>query len=698
MLISKLAICQHQRYRVECSRTQQNGTICFAVHAILHIRAETHCALLLELPDGGSRAEKRGQIGGGGSCCVCITALPLLLGFLTNSRKVHCLMDSLAFVLYFNSSIRRRVQMNYGEFAADFIAKNISKILEISSIGYKKADEIVQVALRTAYTEYLERTSEKYSKSKSFFIRSQSVDLYSYYVSSGVESGKKIIGDPDFKRINDQSKRVVLIGGGGSGKSVLMRHLFLSCIADGEFVPILIELRDLDHGAKLESQINKTLENFGFNTSGDYVRRAKKAGHFCFFFDGFDEVPPEHRKKLSSQIEELSNRFPDCPIFISSRPDDEFSGKDDFALYKISPLKLASATNLVQKLPFDQEIKAKFIADLKGGLFSTHESFLSNPLLLSIMLLTYGENAEIPTKLSIFYNQAYEALFQRHDANKGGYSRKRLTSLDIQDFSRVFALFSLLTYERKTLKMSRMQCLMYIENSRKLLQKDFVAESYLVDLMSAACLMIEDGLEIAFSHRSFQEYFVAVQIASSQPEIQRKLISRYWHLLRSDNVMQLLLEINPDLVERELFIPVLEKLFSDLGVKNEVGITHYLKFVKLGYRKFDVTQDTVYASVPSQTAAAIDVMKLLVKHSGYQLDPDRLKSSRDGFLRFCVGHAEVSFFTKNLTRNDEFFLQLKDSYGVFSMEYLKIGWANFKKTRNKHEKSVAALENLLGIQ
>jgi predicted NACHT family NTPase len=208
------------------------------------------------------------------------------------------------------------------------------------------------------------------------------------------------------------------------------------------------------------------------------------------------------------------------------------------------------------------------------------------------MLLTYNENAKIPAKLSVFYNQAYEALFQRHDANKGGFERVRKTTLDIQDFSRVFSFFCLQSYEKRLFKMSRIECLDLIEKTKTWLEKDFNVEGYLTDLLSAACLMIEDGLEIAFSHRSFQEYFVAIYISTASPVIQKELISRYWRNLRADNVINLLLEIDPELIERELFIPVLHELFKKLGVNKKVGITHTAKYLKTCFLIFKLKKKT----------------------------------------------------------------------------------------------------------
>jgi hypothetical protein len=69
--------------------------------------------------------------------------------------------------------------MDEGKFVADFVAHNFEKICALGGKVFGVADEVVQVRLKTAYTTYLSKTREKYSKSKSFFIRHEPVDLYS---------------------------------------------------------------------------------------------------------------------------------------------------------------------------------------------------------------------------------------------------------------------------------------------------------------------------------------------------------------------------------------------------------------------------------------------------------------------------------------------------------------------------------------
>lgn len=335
---------------------------------------------------------------------------------------------------------------------ADQILGNSEKVLKLLSEGLQRLDGKLRVKIRLAYREYLKNSYSKVSKSKSFFFRNKSPDLYTYYVSSGITCADVIIENPDIEICLAHAKHIAITGYGGSGKSILLKHLFLDSIRKGKYVPVLVELRDLNQSQESLSQlIENNLNSLGFETSGEFINLAKTEGHLAFFLDGYDEVIISQRQKLINDIKTLSNKFSKCPILITSRPDDVFYGLSGFDVFQIAPLSIKAATALISKLPVDSSLKSRFVAEIPD-LFESHESFLSNPLLLSIMLLTYGENAEIPAKLSVFYNQAFEVLFQRHDALKEVFRRERLTNLDIQDFSKVFSIFCLQTYHRGIIK------------------------------------------------------------------------------------------------------------------------------------------------------------------------------------------------------------------------------------------------------
>lgn len=598
--------------------------------------------------------------------------------------------------------------MDEGKFAADFVSANLGKIVDLVKSLYSKADATLQVSLlQTAYTDYLNASRLKYSKTKSFFIRNQPVELYSYYVPTGIRCADKTINYPDIKSCTEFTNRIVILGSGGSGKSVLMRHLFLNSIESKVYTPILVELRDLNGYEKsLDEFLAETLTIYGFKASDEYIKKALEAGHFCYFFDGFDEVTPKLRVKIIKQIQTLSRRYPKCAIFLSSRPDDNVEGLEDFSTFQMLPLALAEATELVSKLPTDEVIKRKFTENLKLGLFEKHKSFLSNPLLLSIMLLTYGENAEIPTKLSIFYNQAFEALFKRHDAYKGAFNRDRLSGLDIQDFSRVFSLFCLQTYDKRLFKMSKTVCLEYLSQSITLLNLGCTADNFLSDLLSATCLMIEDGLEVTFSHRSFQEYFVALFISTASPDYQVKLIDRYWTNMRSDNVMDLLLEINPELYERSLVLPKLEVFFNNLKIKKTVGITHFLRYVKYMYSEFiNILHDDdigfTFKNVKNDLNICENNLLRYVadNYSSFKRVPEvELKKHRELMRLKYFSNADRDYKTSNFRLSDQVLKDINSSDGFFSVHYLSCGFEGYKKLKSKHTNSAQTFDLLLGIK
>jgi predicted NACHT family NTPase len=600
--------------------------------------------------------------------------------------------------------------MDEGKFIADFIAKNIENIWSIGKSVFEKLDDNIKLQLKSSYKTYLTNSNIKYSQSKSFFIRNKSVDIYDYYVPIGIKSWGAVIEKPSFKNCTDQSKKIVIKGTGGCGKTVLVKHLFLDCMKTKDHVPIFVELRDLNiKNFSLDELVLEILDTLGFRLSDEYIDKAKKEGHFAFFLDGYDEVQHSLRSGLIENIKELSTKYSKCPIIISTRPEDAFYGIDDFQIFDVCALSKKSAVALVQKLPFDPLIKNKFVASLANHLFVKHESFLSNPLLLSIMLLTYEENAEIPPKISIFYNQAFEALYRRHDANKGGYSRSKLTSLDIQEFSRVFALFSLQTYDRRLFKMPRTSCLRYIEKSRDLLGLDFSPEDYLSDLLSAACLLIEDGLEISYSHRSFQEYFVALQISYSSPEIQVKLLERYWTQSNSDSVIFILLELERDLIERELFIPKLQKVLEGIGVvKDTIDKTHLVNFIKDQFDEITIGQYGEFNFL-SFDDDKIDRHKLIpiILGNDYAYDPSIANAEgRRKLTNLLLGKyhdridrrsSKVKIITSSLTTASPIIGSLvasKDE-GLNSLYQLRSLYNVYTKLKEKHKNQTQSIEELL---
>ena len=291
---------------------------------------------------------------------------------------------------------------------------------------------------------------------------------------------------------------------------------------------------------------------------------------------------------------------------------------------------------LVQKLPFDDPVKERFIDSLHNGLYEEHESFLSNPLLLSIMLLTFSDIAHIPSKLSIFYQQAYESLFQKHDALKGGFQRDRCTRLDIQDFERVFSAFCVQSYDQRQFSFTRSQALQCFDQARNISCLEFDSEGVLQDSMQAVCLMIEDGLEIGFAHRSFQEFFVAKFISSSPPNIKGKLVERFARSGGGDAVLQLLFEIDHYAVEKHYLLPSINKIKTLVKFKRTIGVTHFLRYLEIMFKSFRIRQandEGFHLMARVENSYLLDVV--LFAHRVYPRTEDDSSDSKKTMEEIC---------------------------------------------------------------
>lgn len=590
------------------------------------------------------------------------------------------------------------MSLNHDELAliSDFVCSNFQALLDIASKNVKKIDEKIRLHIKSTYINYLNNTYVRYSKTKSFFIRSFPVHLYEYYIPIGIKCDNHVIESPGIESCVNFSYRMIIVGSAGCGKSMFIRHLFLDSIKDKKFVPILIELRDLnDDIMSINDAILKNMKRHGFDMSCEYIEMAKESGHFCFLLDGFDEVEHEKEKHVLAEIKSMSDRYKKCPIIVSSRNNNSISSIDNFCTFNMQMLNIDSAVGLIQKLLYDDVVKDKFAKELKDGIFNKHHSFLSNPLLLSIMLLTYGENSEIPSKLSLFYNYAYEALFQRHDAYKGGYSRCRRSDLDILDFTSVFELFSLRTYDKRLFKMPRRDCLEHIDRSKKNIIFNFGTDDYLRDCLDAVCLLIEDGLDISFTHRSFQEYFVAHYISSCEEKIQKMLIDKYINYIYADTVFDILFEISPRTVEKFAIMPYLDKLFIDIGVESIVGYDSYIKYVQMMFKEITFADGVRSISFNDRRDVLTDILfKIPNFYTFYNTMRTRTSSKR---CQYITGDVEGQYIF-SFKENDYNFNTLDimgEELFMIKFDFLKYVYELYIQMKDRHLNSVKSIEELL---
>ena len=316
---------------------------------------------------------------------------------------------------------------------SNFVAGCIKGILEkyaeplvkgIVKLG-KDEWEKFKVDFDVVFREYLKNAVEKYGRIKTILYRTEPKYIYDFFECPNLQKEKgSIISGDSIDNLIDLSHFIIVQGTGGIGKSTFLKHLFMDEVTKKGWIPVFIELKDINSMSgdyDISDFIFERLYDLGSTLKKEYIQYALRSGCFVFLLDGYDEIATDKKDAFFRKLDSFCDRYSENYFIISSRPYSEFVEFQRFSVLTLCKLEKEQAMSLVQKIEFEQEIKHRFIVALDEYLYERHESFASNPLLLNIMLLTFDNYAEIPEKLHLFYANAFETLYSKHDATKAGY-------------------------------------------------------------------------------------------------------------------------------------------------------------------------------------------------------------------------------------------------------------------------------------
>ena len=479
-------------------------------------------------------------------------------------------------------------------FNNDLASKFINIVLDkyLSPIISKTTDKVkssyneVKINLGTSFEAYLTKSYEKYSKIKTIIYGIEPKRLYDFFEIPFLKKGSDIIKPTTTKVLTDLSKFLIIEGSGGIGKSTLMKHLFLSELELKDYIPIFIELKDFndEEHLDLEKLLLKKLNQFHNTFQEEYLNYALQSGCFLFLLDGYDELYSENQKEFFKKLNDFCDKYPENHYILSSRPysESEFIEFQRFTVLKAVPFTKEQAISLITKIEYpDEELKDRFICDLQNSLYDRHESFASNPLLLNIMLSTYNDYAEIPQKLHLFYYQAFDTMLSKHDATKS-YRRKMLSDLSSDTFKECFAIFCFLTYQKAKTEFTFPEIEDIFKKFPPRIKNVLNIDNFIYDLENCLCVLYKEGSRYKFSHRSFQEYFVAyflnIQTDSKMRDYSFHLIESGKFRTSADSVFPMLEDMSTQRFNNNILIPLLDKFEESKSDEEDLFEYYILNF------------------------------------------------------------------------------------------------------------------------
>jgi energy-coupling factor transporter ATP-binding protein EcfA2 len=449
---------------------------------------------------------------------------------------------------------------------------------------------------------YLTKQQGKYSHVKTLLRGNTPVYLYDIYFPLKLTCESVVINTQSISTVFENSNYVTIIGDAGSGKSTLVKHLFLNTIKEKYKIPILVELRYLNNmDVSLEEYIRSITSLNKISVNKEILDRFFEKGKFVFFLDGYDELEEETKKTVTKEINDFVNKYDSNSYLLTTRPYSNGEHLPLFHNYRMKDLSLKEGDIrgfIFKLLSTEKEVAEKIIKSIEQGNQTYIKSFLKNPLLLSLYILTFQSYAEIPDKKYIFYRRVINALFSEHDSKtKLGFVREKQSGLNQEQFEVILMAFSFISYFDNQFTFEKD----YVTHKLKLIkgkhkELKFDNNKFIKDLKSAIALWVDDDGELSFTHRSLQEYFTALLIKELTPSenkrVYDKIIARFAlsegrPMREVENLLKLLAEMDEYNYSKNFYLPILYELKESLNSNTQKELTvSYVNFFTdgIGFR------------------------------------------------------------------------------------------------------------------
>jgi HEAT repeat protein len=334
--------------------------------------------------------------------------------------------------------------------------------------------------------------------------------------------------------------RIVVLADPGMGKSTLLKteasltaqkereslEKNLKTIEDINF-PLLLKLPQLaevtkEITAKVVEAIPKLIElkhDLIFPEIKSLLEEKLREGKCLLLLDGIDEVPKEHRDRLSEKLNDFLDNYP-CNIICTSRIVG-YSGAFIKNAKEVEILPFSQKQteqyirswlkNVTQHLSNDTVSALDLIQELRNK--PQIQGLAQNPLLLSLICCSYQKKGfTLPTRRCQVYEQAVRFMLCKLSSSRKPQSKGRITAKTrlLEELAyhftykgkEIFSLDDLYDQIEEHLHSDKVSTVLKDANTDELIEELSEQDGILQKLH-------EDEDQYLFLHRTFQEYFSA---------------------------------------------------------------------------------------------------------------------------------------------------------------------------------------------
>lgn len=494
------------------------------------------------------------------------------------------------------------------------------------------------VPLNPAYAEICRSYCERLRtcSQKGFIYLLGEFDFNDFYIPPGLLNEQKVVTPltvfrsflnreerEQWKHIFDRNDILYVVGVPGSGKSLFLRNIMnhyedMSFANSGDYLIVCCDMKTYyTNGNSNQKSIPDFLQETMINATGmekadisiEFVRYYLQMGRCLVLMDALDEIPKGGRLELHKKVVSyFKGANPNNKVCITSRARG-FLPQEKIEVLRISELTSQDISDYLDKMIALDKFKAKdkdTFLEQAGVL--VEKEFLTNFLVLSLMVNIYKAERELPENKVELYKKCFEYIAKKREMEKDGkvsYDWELIAPL-IKE-STFISLSTLAAPNNTGISRQRIEDMLLKQYHYKYADEaktESAIRQFLEFCSSRTDLFVlaDTDETFKFFHRSFFEYFYARYIT------QQKSVSDMYKLMSQFGEDSEVFELTVALIKEEN-----EKTYQDLIRYMLDQTERELRMKKPRYAAFRIL--TLSMQVVDDAYFRREYVRLIIDHS-----------------------------------------------------------------------------------
>ncbi|WP_439695839.1 SMEK domain-containing protein [Mucilaginibacter sp. AW1-7] len=337
-----------------------------------------------------------------------------------------------------------------------------------------------------------------------------------------------------FENLFSLDKHLVILGNPGAGKSSIVKYAICKILENDEsifdnndiyrYLPFRIELHKYNlakvgqGGSFAEFMVQILATEYQTNISLERMLKILTFFSCLIFFDGIDEIfDIQERVNVRNEIENFVSTYPDARVVVTSRYESyeevSFSKFQELEVRNFNEEQLEDYVHKWYKQEeSNNEVRKKEIAGCLSQLKHVDNELKYNPLLLSLILILYRNELELPTNKLSIYEGCTNTIVEHRDEKE----KKLRINLQISNKTSVFSSIAFWQFDNSNKKLDSITVQRHVKQylmTNGDIEDEHEAEKAAIEFLDFAKLR-SIYFENKFTHKTFLEYFTAYYIFS----------------------------------------------------------------------------------------------------------------------------------------------------------------------------------------